>query len=142
MAKKKAAKKRMLNKGKLAKTATGKKKGKSITTKKRSNSKTSAKTASHTKRTRKTTKPQRRTRKPTERLEKMTISIEQGESGDLVVTESGGGAIQVRHTVHRDESVTPIPGKSYNVLKALGAGSHEIEIIRTIRRSGRTAART
>ena len=60
----------------------------------------------------------------------MAISIEQGEAGDLIVTESGGGAIQVHHTIPPGEPVTPIPGKSYDDLRELGPGRHEIDAVR------------
>jgi hypothetical protein len=135
MVKKKAAKKRNAKRGRVAKTAIAKKRSVKVS-KKPSKRKGSTKAASQAKRTRKTTKPRRRTPKPNERLEKMTISIEQGEAGDLIVTESGGGAIQVHHTVHRGEPVTSIPGKSYADLKALGTGSHEIEVVRTLESLG------
>jgi hypothetical protein len=139
MAKKKAAKKRTAKKGIMVKTAIAQKKGGKVG-KKPSKRKGASKAASQSKRTRKTTKPRRRTLKPTERLEKMTISIEQSEAGDLTVTESGGGAIQVHHTVHQGELVTPIPGKSYADLKALGPGNHEIEVVRTIEPPRTTSA--
>ena len=131
MAKKKATKKRTAKKNSVAKPSVAKKSGIRKVGKKPSKRKVSTKTASHTKRRRKTEKL-RRTLKPTERLEKMTISIERGAAGDLIVTESGGGSIQVHHTVHRGEPVTPIPGKSYDDLKALGTGSHEIDVIKTL----------
>jgi hypothetical protein len=60
----------------------------------------------------------------------MTVTIEQQESGDLIVTESGGGSIQVHHTIHRGAVTTPILGKSYDDLQKLGPGTHEIDIKR------------
>jgi hypothetical protein len=130
MAKKKAVKKRTAKKGSKAKKAIVKKKGGTVG-KKPAKRKGSSKTASPAKKRRKTTKPRRRTLKPNERLEKMTINIERGEDGELIVTESGGGAIQVHHTVHTGQGVTPIPGNSYDDLQALGPGNHEIEVVRT-----------
>jgi len=141
MAKKKATKKRTAKKGSMAKPAIAKKKGISKVGKKTSKRKRPTKAASQSKRSRETTKPRRRTLKSTERLEKMTISIEQGEAADLIVTESGGGAIQVHHTVHPGEPVTLIPSKSYADLKALGPGIHEIEVVRTFEPLGTTSAR-
>jgi hypothetical protein len=70
--------------------------------------------------------------KATQRLEKITITIEPQESGDLVVTESGGGTIQIHHTIHPGADTTPIPGKSYDDLHELGPGTHEIDMERTI----------
>ena len=75
-------------------------------------------------------------------MEKMNIGIEKDEDGNLIVTESGGGAIQVHHTIHQGELVTPIPGKSYADLKALGPGNHEIEVVRTIEPPRTTSVRT
>jgi hypothetical protein len=63
----------------------------------------------------------------------MTVSIEERNSGDLIVTESGGGSIQVHHTIHPDSMTTPIPGKNYDDLKKLGPGTHELEVERSTR---------
>jgi len=142
MAKKKTAKKRTVKKRAPAKKAIAKKKSVRKVGNGLSKRKRSTKTALPSKKKRKTTKPRRRRLKPTERLEKMNIGIEQGEAGNLIVTESGGGAIQVHHTVHQGELVTPIPGKSYADLKALGPGNHEIEVVRAIELPRTTSART
>jgi hypothetical protein len=131
MAKKKATKKRTSKKGRTAKSAIAKNKSIGKVGKKTSKREGSRKAGSQSKKSSKTTKPRRKTLKSNERLEKMTISIEQGEAGDSIVTESGGGAIQAHHTVHPGEPATPIPGKSYRDLKALGPGSHEIDVVRT-----------
>jgi hypothetical protein len=142
MAKKKTAKRRIAKKGTLAKKAVAKKKGVRKTGKRKPKRNRSTKAAPQSKRTLKAAKPRRRNLASTKRLAKMTISIEQGKAGDLIVSESGGGAIQVHHTVHRGESVTPIPGKSYADLKALGLGSHEIEVVKTFEPPGTISART
>ena len=69
---------------------------------------------------------------PKERLEKMSVTIEgPDKSGDLVATESMFGTIRVHHTVHAGAETTPIPGKSYDDLKRLGAGEHEIDVTQT-----------
>jgi hypothetical protein len=62
----------------------------------------------------------------------MAVDIETQKSGDLVVTESAGGTIKVHHTVHPGADQTPIPGTSYDDLKELGAGTHEIEVKRSV----------
>jgi hypothetical protein len=131
LAKKKVTKKRTTKTGAkpTAKTATktkvpAKKKAARKVVKKASRSKQPKKKAPKRSRT--------PTQKPNERLETMAITIEPQESGDLIVTESGGGSIQVHHTVHPDAETTPIPGKSYDDLHELGSGTHEIEIKRTV----------
>jgi hypothetical protein len=70
--------------------------------------------------------------KANEHLEKMSVEIEKEKSGDLVVTESAGGTIKVHHTIHPEAEQTPFPGNTYDDLKDLGAGTHEIEVKRTI----------
>jgi hypothetical protein len=70
---------------------------------------------------------------PNQYVEKMSVSIEvPNKSGDLVVTESLGGAALVHHTVHPGAETTAIPGQSYGDLKKLGAGTHEIEVVRSL----------
>jgi hypothetical protein len=58
--------------------------------------------------------------------------VEEAAAGDLVVTEPVGGTMQVHHTVHPGSETTAIPGKSYDDLKSLGPGTHEIEVERTL----------
>lgn len=71
--------------------------------------------------------------KPGEHLEKMTVAIEgPDKSGDVVATESLGGSIRVHHTVHPGAETTPIPGKTYDDLKDLGAGEHEVEVVKPV----------
>jgi hypothetical protein len=70
--------------------------------------------------------------KPNERLEKLTVEIEKPKSGDVIVTESLGGSIRVHHTVHPESVATPIPGKTYNDLKRLTPGTHNITVKRSL----------
>ncbi|MGI8981257.1 MAG: hypothetical protein ACR2FY_18680 [Pirellulaceae bacterium] len=71
--------------------------------------------------------------KPRQYVEKMSVTIERPDnSGDLVATESLGGAALVHHTVHPGAETTAIPGRSYQDLKKLGEGSHEIEVVKTL----------
>ena len=133
MAKKKVTKRGTVKKraGSAAKkTAPPKKK---VPTKKKAATKV-AKKASRSKRPRKKALKRSRTQtlKAKERVETMAITIELQESGDLIVTESGGGSIQIHHTVHPDAVTSPIPGKSYDDLRELGPGTHEVEIKRTV----------
>jgi len=126
MAKKKTAKRHMtkkktvtrVKKPELKKKAASKKSAVNRATKKVTNK---SKTKSRAKRLR-----------PNERMEIMTVTIDEQKSGDLVVTEFGGGSIRVHHTVHPESVTTPIPGTSYKDLKKLGAGTHDISVKRTI----------
>jgi len=71
--------------------------------------------------------------RPGQRVEKMAVSIEgPNKSGDLAATESMGETIRVHHTVHPGAETTPIPGKSYDDLKRLGPGAHEVDVTRPI----------
>jgi len=71
--------------------------------------------------------------KPNQYVEKMAVTIERGEkSGDIVATESLGDAALVHHTVHPGAEATAIPGQSYQDLKKLGEGAHEIEVVKTL----------
>lgn len=71
--------------------------------------------------------------KPNQYVEKMSVTIERPDnSGDLVATESLGGAALVHHTVHPGAETTAIPGRSYGDLQKLGEGAHEIDVVRTL----------
>ena len=43
-----------------------------------------------------------------------------------------GGSIRVHHTVHPESVATPIPGKTYNDLKRLTPGTHNITVKRSL----------
>jgi hypothetical protein len=71
--------------------------------------------------------------KPNQYVEKLAVTVEgPDKSGDLVATESLGGAALVHHTIHPGAETTAIPGQSYRDLKQLGEGPHEIEVVRTL----------
>lgn len=142
MAKKKAAKKTVAKKkaAKPAKKSPAKKKRPAKKTavkrsvKKASRPKRPAKKAARPKASKKRAAPRaRKSLKPNQYVEKMSVTVEGPDrSGDLVATESLGGAALVHHTVHPGAETTAIPGQSYRDLKQLGEGAHEIEVVRTL----------
>jgi hypothetical protein len=73
------------------------------------------------------------TLQPHQYVEKMSVTIKgPDETGDIVATESLGGVAQVHHTVHPGAETSAIPGQSYQDLKKLGEGAHELEVVRTL----------
>jgi hypothetical protein len=139
MAKKKAAKKARSKKSVAKKKVATKKKAATRLTRKTKSKRPARKTLppkSKNGPARRPTPQRKRSRggqavKPAEKLERKTVNIEEQRSGDLVVTEPGGGSIQVHHTVHPGAMTTPIPGTNYDELKKLGPGTHEIEVERS-----------
>jgi hypothetical protein len=139
MAKKKAKKPVAKKKAKPAKKSAAKKRPAKKAVAKRSVKKASrpkrpAKKPARPKASKKRATPRaRKSLKPNQYVEKLAVSVEgPDKSGDLVATESLGGAALVHHTVHPGAESTAIPGQSYRDLKQLGEGAHEIEVVRTI----------
>lgn len=140
MAKKKAKKTVAKKKAKPAKKSAAKKKRPA----KKAAAKRSVKKASRPKRPvkksarpkaskKRAAAPARKSLKPNQYVEKLAVTVEgPDKSGDLVATESLGGAALVHHTVHPGAETTAIPGQSYRDLQQLGAGPHEIEVVRTL----------
>jgi|GEM_PF-6583777 hypothetical protein len=139
MAKKKAKKPVAKKKAKPAKKSAAKKRPAKKAVAKRSVKKASrpkrpAKKPARPKASKKRATPRaRKSLKPNQYVEKLAVSVEgPDKSGDLVATESLGGAALVHHTVHPGAESTAIPGQSYRDLKQLGEGAHEIEVVRTL----------
>ena len=139
MAKKKAKKPVAKKKAKPAKKSAAKKRPakKAVAkrnVKKASRPKRPAKKPARPKASKKRATPRaRKSLKPNQYVEKLAVSVEgPDKSGDLVATESLGGAALVHHTVHPGAESTAIPGQSYRDLKQLGEGAHEIEVVRTL----------
>ncbi len=142
MAKKKAAKKtvakkkaaRPVKKSAVKKKRPAKKAAARRSVKKASRPKRPVKKAARPKASKKRAATRtRKSLKPNQYVENLAVTVEgPDKSGDLVATESLGGAALVHHTVHPGAETTAIPGQSYRDLKQLGEGAHEIEVVRTL----------